>query len=219
VTPLSLPMLVHAIHRDDIDNIVIVSSFSLCIFSIEMFKSKFIKFIVTFFYVGNVKFFPGTAGSVATLPLWILLTHTAEYIRPISPLLMVVSFIILLFFLSLPMVGAYIAENKVDDPREVVIDEVIGQLLTFTITMFFIEIGKSSFLEILIREHTGPAIAFKFLTPVVLFRVYDIWKPWIIGSIDSNMKNALGVILDDVVAGIFAGLTNIFLIIIFLKML
>jgi phosphatidylglycerophosphatase A len=85
--------------------------------------------------------------------------------------------------------------------------------------MSFVAIGSNSFLKIVVEKHTGPMMAFNFITPVVLFRVYDIWKPGIVGLVDSNMKNAMGVILDDVIAGVFAGLTNIALIVIFLNML
>ncbi|MDR2778233.1 MAG: phosphatidylglycerophosphatase A [Rickettsiales bacterium] len=177
------------------------------------------EFIVTFFGVGNVRSSLDTVGSIASLPLWILLTYASRNFRLAVTLLIVASFLVLLFFVALFSVNIYVTENKLNNPEEVVIDEVLGQLLSFAITMFFIRVNSNGFLRILVEEHPHTMMAFSFLTPIVLFRVYNIWRPGLVNLVNSRMKNALGIMLDDVVAGIFAGLTNVLLIIIFLLML
>ena len=83
------------------------------------------------------------------------------------------------FFYCLRYVG-----NSADDPQEVVLDEFVGCL----IAVQFVPL-------------TGPWIAAAF----VLFRVLDIAKPWPVGYIDQNIHGGLGVMLDDVVAGLLAG--------------
>lgn len=89
------------------------------------------------------------------------------------------------------------AENQ--DPSEFVIDEVAGQwiALIFPSAAFFAQ-GWDGFMP-----YPAPLAAFVF------FRLFDIWKPWIIGRADAR-TGAVGVMLDDILAGIFAGIAVIF---------
>jgi phosphatidylglycerophosphatase A len=170
------------------------------------------KIIATFAGLGLSRFCPGTLGSVATLPLWFLIMSLVKYLGFKRPALVILLIIVGLFFLALEAVGVYIDKDKSkDDPREVVVDEVIGQLLSFFLSLFVVLWLGNHGLDFLWEHHGYLLMTFNFVTPVVFFRLYDIWKPGIIGVIDRRMKSALGIILDDVVAGLFAGLTNLLL--------
>ncbi|MDR3079134.1 MAG: phosphatidylglycerophosphatase A [Rickettsiales bacterium] len=178
----------------------------------DMSSFRVAELLVTFLGLGRSRLCPGTLASVATIPLWFLMISVTSYLGSRNPILVMAIAILGLFFLALETVGTYVGKaGGGDDPSEVVIDEVIGQLLSFLISLFlFIPIGSAGF-EFLRDEHPYLLQTFSFVTPVVLFRIYDIVKPGIIGTIDSKMKSPLGIILDDVVAGLFAGLTNLLL--------
>ena len=77
-----------------------------------------------------------------------------------------------------------------DDPQEIVIDEVIGQMLPL--------------LALPIYETLYPLPLLYYCVPAfLLFRLFDIWKPFPINYIDKNIHGSLGIILDDVLAGIY----------------
>lgn len=122
---------------------------------------------------------PGTWGSLAALPfIWICYTYGG------LPALWV--FTLGAFFIGWWAVHAYMLRiGRRDDPKEIVIDEVAGQSLTL-LPVFFLFPDK------------GWLYAMGF----VLFRVFDIGKPWPIRWVDRKMKNALGIMLDDILAAI-----------------
>jgi phosphatidylglycerophosphatase A len=86
------------------------------------------------------------------------------------------------------------------DAKEIVIDEFIGQSIPVLTIYYFIE--KNNLIHF---------ILYTFVS-FVLFRIFDIWKPYPINKIDKNMKNGFGVVFDDVVAGVYS--TAVLLIII-----
>ena len=105
------------------------------------------------------------------------------------------------------------------DPSEVVIDEVVGQLIAFIMSSSLIYM-QSAKIELImncecvyLKNGLGLLL---LITPIIFFRLFDIGKPWIIGYIDKNIKSAHGVMLDDVFAGLFAGICNVILIYLFL---
>ncbi|MDR1499234.1 MAG: phosphatidylglycerophosphatase A [Rickettsiales bacterium] len=182
-----------------------------------MNKFKVAEVISTFFYSGKSRFCPGTMGSIATLPLWFLIISFIVYYK-LKPLLTLILFTTLVGIVGYWATKIYIAETHRDDPKEIVIDEVVGQLLSFIFSFSFIFfVGNYDILQI---HNTSPYFlhTFLFLMPIVFFRIYDITKPLIIGTVDRKMKNALGVMLDDVIAGIFAGITNSIVIFTLLKL-
>jgi phosphatidylglycerophosphatase A len=125
---------------------------------------------------------------------------------------------ILIFFIGYWATKIYVNETKKNDPGEIVIDEVVGQLLSFIFSFLFLFfIGNYN---IFLTQSIFPYFLHIFLLimPVVFFRLYDITKPFIIGKIDSKMNGALGIMLDDVVAGIYGGITNSIIIYILLKL-
>jgi phosphatidylglycerophosphatase A len=146
-------------------------------------REKLILLLATWFGVGNLPLMPGTWGSLAALPLWWLLQH----LDPMGYGLAVVSFGAISIYLS---GRAEIYLQQADAPV-IVIDEVVGQLITLagcSVNVFHVGIG------------------------LVLFRLFDIFKPFPIGHINSRWEGGLGIVLDDVVAGIYAGIILFILI-------
>ena len=134
---------------------------------------------------------PGTVGSLIGMIVGIFLLYY-------SSLLIFLSFLILLFIISYTSISLYTSDPKSSghDPAEVIIDEFLGQLISM-IPIFTLAQGiKSLFVYGLIS--------------FILFRFFDIVKPWPISYFD-NMKNPFGVILDDIVAGIISALILFFL--------
>lgn len=179
-----------------------------------MKKFKIAEFISTFFYVGReARFCPGTIGSIATLPLWFMIIFFITKFQ----LNFVVSAFIVTFIIGIAGLWStkiYIEETKKNDPKEVVIDEVVGQLLSFIFSFIFVFFFAKDIDKVMIFSaiHTHILQIFLFITPIALFRLFDIKKPLLIGWIDKNVNNAYGIMLDDVVAGVCAGILNSILI-------
>ena len=138
------------------------------------------KLFVTFFYVGLLKPAPGTWGSIAGAVLAYLIY---EYVGQQTLVLASIA----LFLFSIKIIDAYEAEVKIHDASHIVIDEVAGVWLA-------VGLGASGVVPSLLG--------------LIFFRIFDISKPSIIGKIDKNVKGGLGVMADDMVAGIFAGLCS-----------
>jgi len=174
-----------------------------------------VEVIVTFFGIGNFKFCPGTWASIATLPIWVFLNLFLIVIGvETNVMFLFVWFIIIigLFALGIWAVDIYMKKNQKHDSSEIVIDEVVGQLITFVMSLmimiYFLAQNPGVVTEIL-GVYRGPTVCFVSLilvAPVIVFRYFDIKKPWIIGRCDKNVKGALGVMLDDVLAGFFTSL-------------
>ena len=131
--------------------------------------------LATFFGIGLLKPAPGTWGSLAAVLLWYFLDFLHSYALIILPAFILFSWLVC---------------NKADQDSEskdnsfIVIDEVAGMIVAL------------SFIS-----HDLILYLFAFL----LFRLFDIFKPWPISWIDKNIKGGLGIILDDLIAGFFAG--------------
>lgn len=144
--------------------------------------------IATVGYVGHLKPAPGTWGSAAALPLaWLI--HLLG-----GPWLLLVA--ILAGFAKGVWATRKETEGKENhDPSEIVVDELVGQW----IALLPVSIGAA---------HTGAALTALWpgwVAAFVLFRLFDIWKPGPIGWADRR-NDAWGVMLDDVIAGIFAAI-------------
>lgn len=174
------------------------------------FKFHLHKFIATFGFVGRIKYMPGTFGSLAAFPVWFLLVIIAMNINESLVLdfkqvyFSVQIFAIVAFFVTGVISGGYYAKRiGTQDPKDVVMDEVVGQLITINLCM----IGNVSIFSTLDQNQmldTTTIVLFFFVLPFVLFRLFDIFKPWPIGWMDKNIKGGLGIMLDDVLAAIFA---------------
>ena len=157
-----------------------------------MIKS-FDTLFVTMFGLGKIKLIPGTFGSLATLIILYFFFH----ILSLSPNLILIGLIII-FIYSFFAVAKYIQENKNKDPKEVIIDEFIGQ----SIPIYLYEISHGT------EKSPGEVIIFYGIF-FVLFRFFDILKPFPVNFFDRNFKNSFGVIMDDVCAGFYVVLSLI----------
>ena len=150
-------------------------------------------FFVTMFGLGKVPKIPGTFGSLATVVVLYLFFH----IFNISSNIILIGLIII-FIYSFSAVALHIKNNENKDPKEVVIDEFIGQ----SIPIYLYEISHG------IEKNPNEAIIFYGIC-FVLFRYFDIMKPFPVSFFDKNFKNSFGVIMDDVCAGFYVVLSLI----------
>ena len=148
---------------------------------------------VTMFGLGRIPKIPGTFGSLAT----VILLYTFFHILDLSPLLIFV-FLIIIFVFSFKAVALHIKNNDNKDPKEVVIDEFIGQ----SIPIYVYEISHGT------EKSYDEAIIF-YGACFILFRFFDIVKPFPVNFFDKKFKNSFGVIMDDICAGFYVVLTLI----------
>lgn len=141
-------------------------------------RNSFSKLLSTWFYSGLSPIAPGTCGSLATLPFVYALMFWSG------------AQAVLIFALCISVIGIFVANDyakqlQQSDPGSIVIDEVAGQALTLLVA------GTNLWLYIL---------------GFILFRLFDITKPWPVSWADQKVKGGLGIMLDDIFAGIIAGL-------------
>ena len=142
---------------------------------------------VTMFGLGKIKIIPGTFGSLATIIILYILFH----ILNISSNFILLGLIVISIY-SFSAIASYIEKNDNKDPKEIVIDELIGQ--SIPICLYEVAHKKSTEInEILITY----SIIF------ILFRIFDITKPYPVSYYDKNFKNSFGVVMDDVCAGLY----------------
>ena len=142
---------------------------------------------VTLFGIGKIKKIPGSFASLATTIFLFFLFH----ILNIS-LNIVLICVIIIFFISLYAVNIFIKDLDNKDPKEVVIDEFIGQ----SIPICLYEIAHEG------AKETDQVLTYYFIM-FLLFRIFDIAKPFPVSYYDKNFKNSFGVIMDDVCAGLY----------------
>jgi len=151
------------------------------------------RLITTFFYVGLLCPAPGTWGSLAALPAgWLLYLLGGPWLAVIA--------VALAYGLGRWAVAIETAGAEDKDPGHIVIDEVVGQWIAL-LPLFF---GAAQAGASVTALYPGWIAAF------LLFRLFDIWKPGPIGKADRK-GGPTGVMLDDVWAGVFAGIGVILL--------
>jgi phosphatidylglycerophosphatase A len=177
--------------------------------------------IATFFGVGFIPFAPGTFGSIMAFPLYALVTYMViiaqggvSGLASLELINAILAFIAALFFVGVWAAAKYSKDTNKEDPKEVVIDEVVGQMLTICLIIFMLPfIGHDALLKINkagVNEFNF--VMLNLLSAFILFRVFDIIKPWPISYIDQNYKNGLGIMLDDIAAAIFAVVVHFFVL-------
>lgn len=155
--------------------------------------------LVTWFGVGLIKIAPGTCGAIASYPIYYIATLLNEEHTSIQKILMYI--IITLTILGYLAIARYHKFLRIIDHKSIVIDEVIGQLLTVAITYNWIK----EFIMSFVYKNAMPYLdTYIFIIALLFFRFFDIKKPMVIKIIDIRMKNAIGVILDDIVAALFS---------------
>jgi len=147
--------------------------------------------LVTMFGLGKIKFMPGTFGSLATTVFLFYLLHPLN----ISSNFILIGWIII-FIYSFYAIATHTKNNKNKDPGEIIIDEFLGQ----SIPIYLYEISHGTTKEI------NEAILYYGII-FILFRYFDIMKPFPVSFFDKNFKNSFGVIMDDICAGFYVVLT------------
>ena len=148
---------------------------------------------VTCFGIGSFRFAPGTIASLVTTIFLFSLFHIIK----LSNQTILIS-LLLIFVYSFYAVSAYIKDNEDKDPKEVVIDEFIGQ----SIPIYLYEIAHGT-----VKNSQEAALFYLYI--FILFRYFDIKKPFPVSFFDKKFKNSFGVIMDDVVAGLYVVFTLI----------
>ena len=145
---------------------------------------KFNLFFLTFCMVGKIKRAPGTFASLVTCCLFLFLVN-------ITSIVFIFFTTLIIFSYSFVAINYSFNEFNSDDPQEIVIDEVVGQMLTL--------------LALPIYETLYPLPALYYCIPAfLLFRLFDIWKPFPINYIDKNIQGSLGIMLDDILASLYS---------------
>tara|TARA_B100001094_G_scaffold166933_1_gene161558 strand:- start:27 stop:533 length:507 start_codon:yes stop_codon:yes gene_type:complete len=153
---------------------------------------------VTCFGIGSFRFAPGTIASFITTIFLFSLFHIINLTNNVILLTLLI-----IFFYSFYAINEYIKNNEDKDPKEIVIDEFIGQ----SIPIYLYEVAHGT------TKNSQEVFLF-YLYIFILFRYFDIKKPFPVSYFDKKYKNCFGVILDDVVAGLYVVLTLIIFMVI-----
>ena len=153
---------------------------------------------VTCLGIGSIRFAPGTITSLITTIFLYSLFHVINLSN--NTILLI---LLIVFIYSFYAVSEYIKFNENKDPKEVVVDEFIGQ----SIPIYLYEIAHGS-----AKESHEAALFYLYI--FILFRYFDIKKPFPISFFDKKFKNSFGVIMDDIVAGLYVVLTLIIFMVI-----
>lgn len=148
---------------------------------------KFNSLFVTLFGIGRISKIPGSIASLVT----IIFLFFIFQILDLAPDLVLIC-LIAIFFVSLYSINQFIKNKENKDPKEIVIDEFIGQ----SIPICLYEIAHEG------SKETNEVLTFYFIM-FILFRIFDITKPYPVSYYDKNFKNSFGVVMDDVCAGLY----------------
>ena len=149
--------------------------------------SKINFLFVTLFGIGKLKKIPGSYASLITTILLFFLFNILNF----SPSFVLIG-IIIIFIIALYAVNIFIKDLDNKDPKEIVIDEFIGQ----SIPICLYEIAHEG------EKETSQVLTFYFIM-FILFRIFDIAKPYPVSYYDKKFKNSFGVIMDDICAGLY----------------
>ena len=126
------------------------------------------------FGIGLIQPAPGTWGSLVGLLIWYFAEFLHSSINIILPIFILFSWLVC---------SQASKDSDFKDHSAIVIDEVAGMLVALS----FVSYGIVT-----------------YLCAFLLFRLFDIWKPWPISLVDQNVQGGLGILLDDLIAGFFA---------------
>ena len=146
--------------------------------------------VASVFGIGYFEFAPGTIMSAIALPLAVIIALFGG-----GGMALLGSSIVVLV-VGILACADHVRETGRDDPPECVIDELAGQWLASAFAAL-------SFGGAIPLDHLSlPA----FLLSFILFRLFDIWKPWPVSWAETNLTGGLGVMMDDIIAGLMAGI-------------
>jgi phosphatidylglycerophosphatase A len=145
--------------------------------------------VASVFGIGYFEFAPGTIMSAIAVPLAILIALRG------GGAMGILGATLIALIIGILACADHVRETKRDDPPECVIDELAGQWLACAFCLL-------SFGGLLPAPHISLPM---FFLAFALFRLFDIWKPWPVSWADQNIKGGLGVMTDDMIAGLMAG--------------
>ena len=148
----------------------------------------------TFFGYGYLTKIPGTVTSAVT----VIIIYIAYEILGYTDLKFSIVFFILLFFYSFYAVKDSESEFKNKDPRQIVIDEVLGQSMPLILLLYLNQ-----------TDQINISIEIYYIFSLIFFRFFDILKPFPVSYFDRKHKNSFGVVMDDVCAGLYVVLSLI----------
>ncbi len=140
-------------------------------------KNTIIKFFATGAFTGYSPVMPGTVGTLWGVLFWWLISPNPPYEQIIA--------VIAVFAASVYFASAECANTGKKDPSSIVCDEISG---------------------VMVAAFLIPFTFFNAILVFILFRFFDILKPYPIGAVDRNVKGGLGVVLDDILAGVYANI-------------
>lgn len=170
-----------------------------------MLKKQLAAILATVFGIGKIPFAPGTFGSLAAFPLATLLYHGFHFPTPAMGVAAGAMLSAIVYIIGIWASRVYMEHTKTHDPSAIVIDEVAGQMLALAIVSPMLVSPELSML------HRWLILIGNF----VLFRIFDIFKPWPVSWADQKLHNAHGVMLDDIFAGVYAGCIEVVILLIF----
>lgn len=163
---------------------------------------KWYKIVSTWFGLGCSSFMPGTIGSLGAFPFFYFAAMSSTTIHEAQ--MTMLCFIVILTIIGYFAIRLYHEDTKIIDDQSIVIDEVIGQLVTLALAYQWIGSFVTKIKLIPPNTSTTVSLGYIFFVAFILFRFFDITKPFYISLIDRYWKNAVGVIIDDILAGIAA---------------
>ena len=143
----------------------------------------------TFFGYGYLTKVPGTVASAVTT----VFIYIAYEVLGYKDLKFSIIFFVLLFFYSFYAVKDSETEFKNKDPRQIVIDEVLGQSMPLILLLYLNQANEINI-----------SVEIYYILSFVFFRIFDILKPFPVSYFDKNHKNYFGIIMDDIMAGIYS---------------
>jgi len=146
--------------------------------------NKFNLFFLTLLNIGKIKYAPGTIASLMTCLFFLF------FINFVSIIYIFIGTLLVFLYSFVAINNSFDAFDS-NDPQEIVIDEFVGQMLP----LLAIPVYETLYL--------APQ-EYYLVASFLLFRLFDIWKPFPINYIDQNTEGAMGIMLDDIVAGFFA---------------
>ena len=145
--------------------------------------------IATWFGSGLLPKAPGTWGSLAAFPFaYIISVYTCPYALILGT--------VALFFIGIWASEKVEESVQIEDPGFIVVDEVVGQWIALLPLPFLYSFLNSDSFHLYFAVIA--AVAF------IAFRIFDIWKPWPVNYVDKNVHGGYGIMLDDVIAGMYA---------------
>ena len=148
---------------------------------------KFNLLFLTLFNIGKIKYAPGTFASIAACLIFLVLINFFQ-------LIILFIFTLLIFLYSFIAINTSFNSFDDDDPQEIVVDELVGQMLP----LLAFPVYETLYVLPLV---------YYCMASFIFFRIFDIWKPFPINYVDNNVSGALGIMLDDIFAGAFTVIT------------